>query len=138
MDTGTIAIILSLLAVIVPIILYIIPQRKKKKEAKEQKKKQLDNNFKYYLGGIYIPMNVKDVQSGDKVFPFFEHFAEIIKKRPIVSRYICLLGDIGSGKTAALTHLHQWYIEKYSDNSLMPSYIRLYTLSKGIRILWTG
>ena len=131
MDTGTITIILSLLAIIVSIILYIIPQRKKKKEVKEQKKKQLDKNFKYYLGGIYIPMNVKDVQSGGKVFPFFEHFAEIIQKRPIVSSYICLLGDIGSGKTAALTHLHQWYIEKYSAKSSMPKDIRLYTLNNG-------
>ena len=113
---------------IVTLLFKLYEKRKKVKEAKEQ---QLDTNFQDYLGGIYIPMNVKDVQSGDKVFPFFEHFAEIIKKRPIVSRYICLLGDIGSGKTAALTHLHQWYIDKYSDNSSMPSNIRLYTLSKG-------
>ncbi len=131
MDTGTITIILSLLAIIVSIILYIIQQREKKKEAKEQKEQQLDTNFKDYLDGIYIPMNVKDVQSGGKVSPFFEHFAEIIQKRPIVSRYICLLGDIGSGKTAALTHLHQWYIEKYSAKSSMPKDIRLYTLNNG-------
>lgn len=74
-------------------------------------------------------MNVTDVQSGGANLPFFEHFAEIIKARPIVSRYICLLGEIGSGKTAALTHLHHWYIDKYSNNSPMPTDIRLYSLS---------
>ncbi len=80
-------------------------------------------------------MNVKDVQSGDKVFTFFEHFAKIIQKRPIESRYICLLGDIGSGKTAALTRLHQWYIKEHSAESSMPKDIRLYTLNKGYQNL---
>ena len=137
MDTGTkitiilsiISIIVAIAAIIVTIVLYVIPQRKKKKEAKEQKKQQLDTSFKEYLDSIYIPMDIKDVQSGGKVFSFFEHFAEIVKAKKLKSRYICLLGDIGSGKTAALVHLHQWYIDKYSDKSSMPSHIRLYSLN---------
>jgi len=127
--------LVGIISIIVAIILYVIPQLKKKEEAKEQKKQQLDTNFKDYLNSIYIPMNVKDVQSGGKVFPFFEHFAEIIQKRPIKSRYICLLGDIGSGKTATMARLHQWYINEHSAESSMPTDIRLYTLNKGYQKL---
>ena len=120
---------------IVTLLFKLFEKRKKVKEAKER---QLDTYFQDNLVSIYIPMNVKDVQSGGKVFRFFEHFAEIIQKEPIESRYICLLGDIGSGKTAALTHLHQWYIDKYSAESSMPKDIRLYTLNKGYQTFWIG
>lgn len=119
---------------------FVVPyinRKRQAKEAKTNKKQQLDTFFQDYLGGIYIPMNVTEVQPDNpkKTFSFFEHFAEIIQKRAKTSRYICLLGDIGTGKTAALVHLHQWYIEKYSSESSMPSHIRLYTLYNGYQKL---
>ena len=144
-DSNTIAIfkdiiipfLLSLIvAIIGGIIVHILwskhVEKKKQKEDDKRKKLEIDTYFADYLdkGKIYIPMIVKESHSKQK-FPFFEHFIEIIQKRPVKSRYICLLGDIGSGKTATLTRLHQWYIDKYSHKSSMPSYIKLYTLNKG-------
>ena len=131
-----IASVFAFIGIIVPIIRSRRKEREGKKEAKEQKKRELDILFQNYVDEeIYIRMIVTDPQSDtpEKGVPFFEYFADLTQRRPIVSRYICLLGGIGYGKTDALVHLRQWYIDEYSDNPSMPKDIRLYTLNKGFQ-----
>ena len=57
-------------------------------------------------------------------------FMSRIKKNQNKSKYICLMGDTGSGKTDALVHFFIEYVKKHNYNPSMPQ-IKLYTMNIG-------
>lgn len=86
----------------------------------------------YWQEKIYIPMDITiDSEGNGKRLLLNKHLSSIIKKEQIESKYICLLGDTGSGKTDALVHFLIQYINKYSFLPFKPSNIRLYTMNIG-------
>lgn len=108
----------------------------RKYETKKRKRDiDLDlNDFQNYENEpFYIPANIRDLQSDEPnlIRPFFEYFWEIINRKQVESRHICLLGETGSGKTDALVHLYLKYINEYcTQPSAIPN-IRLFSMKMG-------
>lgn len=87
----------------------------------------------------YIPISVTLDPEGKGIrYPLFSYLVSIIKKKQNDTRFICLMGDTGTGKTDAMVYLHKNYINtkwktKWTGgiHLSMPSQIRLYTMNVG-------
>jgi len=93
-------------------------------------KKNLNNYdfFNYWKEPIYIPLDITtDFEGKGERKPLNTYLLSMIKEEQQESRYTCIMGDTGSGKTDALVH----FLEEYVGSSFFPSEIRLYTLKKG-------
>ena len=83
----------------------------------------------YWEEDIYIPMDIID--GTGKRIPLFSQLMSMIKEKHAESKYICILGDTGSGKTDALVHFLEEYVNHFRYRLSMPSPIRLFTMNVG-------
>ena len=128
----------AVFAVIVLVLLFVIRVFKKHSQSIKEKlygiQESLDDSafLNYWTEKIYIPMDITlDPEGNEKRVPLFNHLVSLIHNKQLEWKYICLMGDTGSGKTDALVHFLIQYVEKYSSRSSMPSQIRLYTMNMG-------
>lgn len=144
---STVIIIIEIIAAIVTIggcifgiihwgIKYVKKRRKEQKAEKKSLRGKLYFNrddFQNYEKDIFIPIDVTDPQhrKPKKRLPLFGHFIEIVKRKKVDDRFICILGDIGSGKTATMFRLFQKFKDEYRSQSSMPPYIKLFTMRMG-------
>ena len=96
-----------------------------------------DDAFRnYWKEKIYIPMDITlDFDGKGERKSLFDYLRSIIKDEQPDSRYTCILGDTGSGKTDALVHFLEDYVRNYSHHSSMLPIIRLYTMNIGYKEL---
>lgn len=134
---GTIITIISIIVGVFGIIVAFVPNIRQiifpqtKKWRKEYLSKHLDfpsSDFQDHLHGIYIQPYFTFKQSGDPKQLLRDYFInQVFVKGSNRNRIFCLLGDTGTGKTAALTHLFKDYIDVHSERDL-PYDIRIYSL----------
>ena len=80
----------------------------------------------------YIPMEITTETKEDaERIPLVKYLSSLMNKKQIELKYICLMGDIGSGKTHALVHYLEEYIKKNKSISSLPSKIKLYPMNMG-------
>ena len=138
-DNTRTQIIVVILAIIIMLI-YILRRYLLNKRSRVNKliEENLNNDAfrNYWKENIYIPMDITlDFDGNGERIPLFNHLKSMIKKKEAESRFICIMGDTGSGKTDALVHFLKKYVKKYSYRSSMPSQIRLYTMNVGYKKL---
>ena len=127
--------IIFAIVAIIAISLLVYDALRKHETKKRKREIDLDLNafYDYVNEPFYIPANIRDLQSDNpnQSRPFFGYFLEIINRKQVDSRYICLLGETGSGKTDALVHLYLKYINEYCTQPSVPPNIRLFTMKRG-------
>lgn len=138
-----ILLVISLVGLLIAIILLSLWIYKRSSNKNTQLQKLIEENLdvdafrNYWKEPIYIPMNITlDPEAKGKCYPFSSYLLSLIKKNQPESRYICLLGDSGSGKTDALVHFLIYYINHFLSNPSMPTRINLYTMNVGYEKLW--